>query len=60
MIWSKDVHLGASVQYHHMMDKRVTKSANQENGAAGQKIGAPGYDIGGYILAGSFGVKFNF
>lgn len=60
VIWSKDVHLGASLQYHHMMDKRVTKTANQENGTAGPKIGAPGYDIGGYILAGSFGVKFNF
>ena len=60
VIWSKDVHLGASIQYHHLMDKRVTKSANQENGTAGPKIGAPGYDIGGNIIAGSFGVKFNF
>ena len=60
VIWSKNVHLGAALQYHHLMDKRVTKSANQENGAAGPKIGAPGYDVGGYILAGSFGVKFNF
>ena len=60
VIWSKDVHLGASLQYHHMMDKHVTKSANQENGTAGPKIGAPGYDIGGYILAGSMGVKINF
>ena len=60
VIWSKDVHLGASVQYHHLMDKRVTKSTNQENATVGSKIGAPGYDIGGYILAGSLGVKFNF
>ena len=60
VIWSKDVHLGTSLQYHHMMDKRVTKSANQENGTAGSKIGGPGYDIGGYIIAASFGVKFNF
>jgi len=60
VIWSKDVHLGAALQYHHMMDKRVTKSANQENGTAGSKIGSPGYDVGGYILAGSLGVKFNF
>lgn len=60
VIWSKDVHLGASLQYHHMMDKHVTKSADQENGTAGPKIGAPGYDIGGYILAGSMGVKINF
>lgn len=60
VIWSKDVHLGASLQYHRMMDKHVTKSANQEDGTSGPKIGAPGYDVGGYILAGSLGVKFNF
>jgi hypothetical protein len=60
VIWSKDVHLGAAVQYHHLLDKKVTKSPNQENGTAGPKIGSPGYDIGGYILAGSFGVKVNF
>lgn len=60
VIWSKDVHLGASLQYHHLQDKKVTKSPGQENGTAGSKIGGPGYDIGGHILAGSFGVKFNF
>lgn len=60
VIWSKDVSLGAALQYHHLMDKRVTKSPGQENGNAGNKLGGPGYDIGGYILAGSVGAKFNF
>lgn len=60
VIWSKDVHLGASLQYHHLLEKHVTKTDGQENGTAGQKLGAPGYDVGGYILAGTFGVKFNF
>ncbi len=60
VIWSKDVHLGTSLQYHHLLNKRVTKSPNHENGAAGSKIGAPGYDLDGYILAATFGVKFNF
>jgi hypothetical protein len=60
VIWSKDVSIGASLQYHHLLDKRVTKSPGQENGTAGNKLGGPGYDIGGYILAGSAGVKFNF
>ena len=60
VIWSKDVHLGASFQYHKLQDKKVTKSSVQENGTAGPKIGSPGYDVGGYILAGTLGVKFNF
>jgi hypothetical protein len=60
VIFSKDVHIGGSFQYHHLESMHVTKSANQEDGTTGQKIGAPGYDIGGYILAGALGVKFNF
>ncbi len=60
VIFSKDVHLGASFQYHHLLDKKVTKTTGQENGNAGPKLGAPGYDVGGYILSGAFGVKFNF
>lgn len=60
VVFSKDVHLGASFQYHHLLDKKVTKTTGQENGNAGPKLGAPGYDVGGYILSGAFGVKFNF
>lgn len=60
VVCSKDVHLGASFQYHHLLEKKVTKTAGQENGNTGPKLGAPGYDVGGYILSGTFGVKFNF
>lgn len=60
VVFSKDVHLGASFQYHHLLEKKVTKTDGQENGNAGPKLGAPGYDVGGYILSGTFGVKFNF
>lgn len=60
VIWSKDVHLGTSLQYHKLVDKKVTKTSGQENGSAGSKIGAPGYDIGGYLLSATFGIKFNF
>ena len=60
VIFSKDVHLGASLQYHHLESKKVIKSSTQENGTTGRKLGAPGYDLGGNIIAGSFGVKFNF
>jgi hypothetical protein len=60
VIWSNDVHIGTSFQYHKLKDTRVTKSPNQEDGTAGDKIGAPGYDLGGEILAASVGVKFNY
>ena len=60
VIFSKDIHLGTTFQYHHLMAKKVTKTSGQENGNAGPKLGAPGYDVGGYILSGTFGVKFNF
>ena len=60
VIWSKDVLLGTSFEYHQLQEKQVTKTANEENGSAGQKIGAPGYTIGGSIMAATFGIKFNF
>lgn len=60
VIWSKDVNLGTSLEYQQLETKRVNKSTGQENGSAGQKIGAGGYDIEGYILAAAVGLKFNF
>ncbi len=60
VVWSKDIHFGSALQYHMLKDKHVTKSPGQENGTAGDKLGAPGYDIGGSIISANFGVKFNF
>lgn len=60
VIWSKDVHLGTSFEYHKLKDQDVIKSTNTESGTSGVKIGAPGYNIGGNVMSGSFGVKFNF
>ncbi len=60
VIWSKDVNLGSSLQYQQLEKKRVIKTAGQEDGTAGNKIGAGGYYIDGYVLAASFGIKFNF
>jgi len=34
----------------------VTKTAGQENGQPGRKIGAPGYEIGGKIYTVSLGL----
>jgi long-subunit fatty acid transport protein len=60
VIWSKDVNLGTSLEYQQLETKHVTKSSGQEDGTAGPKIGASGYNIDGYVLAASLGVKFNF
>jgi long-subunit fatty acid transport protein len=60
VIWSKDVLLGTSFEYHDLKAKQVVKTANLENGNAGSKIGSPGYSIGGTIMASTFGIKFNF
>ncbi|MFA6238209.1 MAG: outer membrane protein transport protein [Bacteriovorax sp.] len=60
VIWSKDVNLGTSLEYQQLQKKHVTKTTGQEEGSAGPKIGAGGYDIDGYILAAAFGIKFNF
>jgi len=60
VIWSKDVNLGTSLQYQQLEKKHVTKTAGQEDGSVGNKIGAGGYDIDGYVLAASLGIKFNF
>jgi hypothetical protein len=60
VIWSKDVNLGTSLEYQELEKKHVTKTTGQEDGTAGSKIGAGGYDIAGHIIAASFGIKFNF
>lgn len=60
VVWSKDVTIGGSLEYHQLENRHVTKTSGQENGNAGVKLGAPGYDIGGYILSSALGIKFNF
>lgn len=59
-LFEKEVEWGASLQYHMLEDKKVTKSANQEDGSAGSKIGAPGYSVGGHVLTGSLGARMMF
>lgn len=59
-LFEKDINLGFSAQYHRLEEKTVTKTSGQENGNAGSKIGAPGYTIGGNILAISTGFKIKF
>ncbi len=60
VIWSKDVNVGTSLEYQSLEKKHVVKTDGQEDGTSGPKIGAGGYDIDGYVLAASLGIKFNF
>ena len=59
-LFNKDVQFGLTLQYHHLMEEEVLKTTGQENGNAGQKIGAPGYSIGGHVLMAMSGVKVHF
>ena len=59
-LFSKDIQLGASVQYHRLSEKTVTKTTGQENGATGVKIGSPGFKVGGSVLMAMGGLKVAF
>lgn len=59
-LFTKDIQLGASLQYHKLEEKTVTKTSGQENGATGVKIGSPGFKVGGNILMAMGGAKISF
>ncbi len=52
--------IAGSFQWHQLEERTVVKTANQENGAGGSKIGAPGYKIGGNVYMASLGLKIVF
>lgn len=45
-------------QYHQLNEFKVSKTSNNENNEAGNKIGAPGYKVGGSIFVLSFGLNW--
>lgn len=59
-VFGRDVEISSFIQYHHYFEKDVTKSAGQENGDPGQKLGAPGYKLSGYSLAAGLGLTLLF
>lgn len=59
-LFNKVFQLGASLQYHKLEEKTVTKTTGQENGATGVKIGSPGYTIGGSVLSATTGLSVSF
>lgn len=58
--FGKDLELSAGAQYHKLEELNIVKTANQENGSAGSKIGAPGYKVGGSVIAASGGLQLKF
>jgi hypothetical protein len=57
---SKMTELSGCLQVHELKNKTVQKSAGNEDGGAGNKIGSPGYEIGGSILNLALGMKLEF
>lgn len=50
--------ISSAIQYHKLKNKKVTKSAGGENGDNSiQKIGSPGYQIGGNVTSVSIGLN---
>jgi hypothetical protein len=54
------IKLGAAFQYHMLKEITVVKTAGLENGNAGNKIGSPGYKVGGSVMVGSVGMNISF
>jgi hypothetical protein len=59
-ILGRDVEFSSFIQYHHYYSKDVKKSAGQENGDTGQKIGAPGHELGGHSIVAGLGLTLLF
>jgi hypothetical protein len=59
-IASIPVELSSSLQYHHLVSKSIVKTTLQEDGSIGEKIGSPGYSIGGSLWQGSIGLRVAF
>lgn len=59
-LFNRPLELALALQYQKLEDKAVTKLTGQENGSAGERIGSPGYSVGGEIMVVGFGVNFRF
>jgi hypothetical protein len=59
-LFKKSLSLALGAQYHMLEERTVTKSTGQENGNSGQKIGAPGYTIGGSLFVTTLGLQASF
>lgn len=55
---NNDFKMHISSQVNHLVEKKVTKTNNQEDNTSGVKIGAPGYKVGGTVFVVSFGLSW--
>lgn len=46
--------------WHQLITQTITKTANDERGLTGNKVGSPGYEAGGKIIGGGASVSFAF
>jgi len=58
-LFGVNTELSLSAQYQHLMEKKVVKTAGIESGSSGNKLGSPGYTIGGNILSIGAGIKIS-
>ena len=56
-LFGTPIELGGAVQHHLLLEETIVKTNLLENGAAGSKIGAPGFTAGGSITVFSLGVN---
>jgi hypothetical protein len=59
-LFALPLELSSSLQYHRLKSRTVSKNTLQENGSSGEKIGSPGYEIGGSLWQGSLGMRVAF
>lgn len=48
------------IQHHYLPTRVITKTANQEDGTAGSKVGAPSYTSGGTFTIMAAGLNYSF
>ncbi len=57
-VFGKKFETTLAYQLHHLKSQKINKTDGLEDGAAGQKIGSPGYRIGGNIHVLSLGINW--
>lgn len=57
-LFGKKIETTLAYQYHYLKSQKIVKTSGMEDGTAGQKIGSPGYRIGGNIHVLAIGLNW--
>ncbi len=57
-LMGQKVNMALAYQFHYLFSEEIVKSANMEDGTAGNKIGSPGFETGGNVHVVSFGLNW--